>query len=91
MEVNNSLRFLSRGLLAAATAAACIALIPLAAQLGLLILGTAPNLRHPPSDLMGEAVGWSLDDLGSTVRDEIHSIEGISRTTSCAIAKPKVE
>ncbi len=33
----------------------------------------------------------SLDDLGSTVRDEIHSIEGISRTTSCAIAKPKVE
>ncbi len=33
----------------------------------------------------------SLDDLGSTVRDEIHSIEGISRTTSCTIAKPKVE
>ncbi len=33
----------------------------------------------------------SLDDLGSTVRDEIHSIEGISRTTSCAIARPKVE
>ncbi len=33
----------------------------------------------------------SLDDLGSTVRDEIHSIEGISRTTSCAIAKQKVE
>ncbi len=33
----------------------------------------------------------SLDDLASTVRDEIHSIEGISRTTSCAIARPKVE
>ena len=33
----------------------------------------------------------SLDDLGPTVRDEIHSIEGIARTTSCAIARPKSE
>ena len=65
MEVNNSLRFLSRGLLAAAIAAACIALIPLAAQLGLLILGTAPNPRHPPSDLMGEAVGWAIVGFGA--------------------------
>lgn len=30
----------------------------------------------------------SLDDLGPTVRDEIHSIEGIVRTTSCAVARP---
>ena len=30
----------------------------------------------------------SLDDLGPTVRDEIHSIEGIVRTTSCAVDRP---
>ena len=30
----------------------------------------------------------SLDDLGPTVRDEIHAIEGIVRTTSCAVARP---
>lgn len=30
----------------------------------------------------------SLDDLGPAVRDEIHTIDGIARTTSCAIARP---
>ena len=30
----------------------------------------------------------SLDDLGSAVRDGIHSIDGILRTTSCAVARP---
>ncbi len=30
----------------------------------------------------------SLDDLGPAVRDEIHPIEGIARTTSCAVARP---
>lgn len=30
----------------------------------------------------------SMDDLGPTVRDGIHSIDGISKTTSCAVARP---
>lgn len=30
----------------------------------------------------------SLDDLGPAVRDDLHSIEGIVRTTSCAVARP---
>lgn len=33
----------------------------------------------------------SLDDLGSAVRDGIHSIDGIARTTSCAVARPNSE
>ncbi len=37
-----------------------ILLIPISVWLGLLILGTDPNPRHPPIDLKGEAVGWSL-------------------------------
>ncbi len=65
MEANNSTISLSRGLLAAAIFAACIALIPLAAQVGLLVLGTDPNPRHPPSDLMGEAVGWAIVGFGA--------------------------
>lgn len=40
--------------------AICIAVVPLAANAGLLILGTDPNPRHPPGDLMGEAVGWAI-------------------------------
>ena len=40
--------------------AACIAVVPLAANAGLLILGIDPNPRHPPGDLMGEAVGWAV-------------------------------
>ncbi|MDA1220178.1 MAG: hypothetical protein O2909_12185 [Chloroflexi bacterium] len=38
----------------------CVAVIPLAVQFGLLILATNPNPRHPPSDLMGEAMGWAI-------------------------------
>ena len=38
----------------------CGAVIPLAANAGLLILGTDPNPRHPPGDLLGEAVGWAI-------------------------------
>ena len=33
----------------------------------------------------------SLDDLGAAVRGEIHSIDGIVRTTSCAVARPTSE
>ena len=40
--------------------AVCLAVIPLAANAGLLILGTEPNPRHPPADLLGEAVGWAI-------------------------------
>ncbi len=33
----------------------------------------------------------SLDDLGTAVREGIHSIDGIVRTTSCAVAQPASE
>lgn len=38
----------------------CLAMLPVVVQLGLLILATNPNPRHPPSDLMGEAMGWAV-------------------------------
>ncbi len=38
----------------------CVAMVPLAANAGLLILGIEPNPRHPPADIMGEAVGWAI-------------------------------
>ncbi len=78
MEANNSLRSVSLGLLAATIFAACIALIPLAAQLGLLILGTDPNPRHPPSDLMGEAIGWAIVGAGAGL---ISTVIGEALTT----------
>ena len=49
-----------KGILSIVIVAAGIAVIPLAAMLGLLILGTEPNPRHPPADLMGAAVGWGV-------------------------------
>ena len=39
---------------------ASLALIYLAANAGLLILGIEPNPRHPPRDLWGEALGWAI-------------------------------
>lgn len=66
MEVTSSFRSLSRGLLAAVLVAASIAVIIwLAPRLGLLILSTAPNPRHPPIDLLGEAVGWAIVGFGA--------------------------
>ena len=66
MEANNSLRSVSRGLLAVAIVAVSIAVILwLAPRLGLLILSTAPNPRHPPIDLLGEAVGWAIVGAGA--------------------------
>ena len=47
-------------LLSLAIVGACLASIPFAARVGLLILSTAPNPRHPPGDLLGEAVGWTI-------------------------------
>lgn len=49
-----------KGILSTVIVAAGLAAIPLAAMVGLLILGTDPNPRHPPSDLMGAAVGWGV-------------------------------
>ena len=49
-----------RGILWFAGGAASAGVIPLAALLGLLILGTDANARHPPGDVMGEAVGWAI-------------------------------
>lgn len=54
------MRGIAKGLLSLAIVAACLAVIPTAARVGLLILGTAPNPRHPPGDVMGEAVGWAI-------------------------------
>ena len=38
---------------------ACVAAIPGAANLGLLILEISPSPRHPPGDVLGEAIGWA--------------------------------
>ena len=54
--VKNSLKVL----LGAAVLAGCLAVILGAARAGLLILEASPNPRHPPSDLMGEALGMAI-------------------------------
>ena len=54
--VNNLLKVL----LGAAILAGSLGVILAAARAGLLILGTSPNPRHPPSDLMGEALGMAI-------------------------------
>ena len=38
----------------------CLASLLAAVQVGLLILATNPNPRHPPADLTGEAMGWAI-------------------------------
>ena len=38
----------------------CLASLPAAVRLGLLVLATNPNPRHPPADLLGEAMGWAV-------------------------------
>ncbi|HZA24146.1 MAG TPA: hypothetical protein VFA32_16345 [Dehalococcoidia bacterium] len=45
--------------------AAGVAVIYLAARVGLLFLYIAPNPRHPPLDLLGEAVGWAVVGAGA--------------------------
>ena len=51
---------ITKTLLSLAIVGVCLASIPFAARVGLLILSTAPNPRHPPGDLLGEAVGWTI-------------------------------
>lgn len=58
-----SLNNLNKSILWIVIVGACIAAVPLAANAGLLILETAPNPRHPPQDLLGEAVGWAVIGL----------------------------
>jgi len=48
------------GLFVLAVVAICIAVVPIAAQLGLLWLYIEPNPRHLPPVLTGEAVGWGV-------------------------------
>ena len=48
------------GLFALAIVAICIAVVPIAAQLGLLWLYIEPNPRHLPPVLTGEANGWGI-------------------------------
>jgi hypothetical protein len=55
-----NMRGIAKGLLSLAILAACLAVIPAAARVGLLILSIAPNPRHPSGDVMGEAVGWAI-------------------------------
>jgi len=49
-----------RGLASLGIVGVCLASLPAGVQLGLLILATNPNPRHPPSDLLGEAMGWAI-------------------------------
>ena len=51
---------IGRGLASLGIVGVCLAMLPAVVQLGLLILATNPNPRHPPSDLMGEAMGWAV-------------------------------
>jgi hypothetical protein len=55
-----NMKGIAKGLMSLVIVAACLAFIPVAARVGLLILSTAPNPRHPPADVMGEAVGWAI-------------------------------
>ena len=55
-----NMKGIAKGLMSLVIGAACLAFIPAAARVGLLILSTAPNPRHPPGDVMGEAVGWAI-------------------------------
>ncbi len=48
------------GLFVLAVVGICIAVVPIAAQLGLLWLYIEPNPRHLPPVLIGEAVGWGV-------------------------------
>ena len=48
------------GIVVLVVIAACIAVIPLSANLGLLFLYIEPNPRHLPPALLGEAIGWSI-------------------------------
>lgn len=48
------------GLFVLAVVAICIAVVPIAAQIGLLWLYIEPNPRHLPPVLTGEAVGWGV-------------------------------
>ena len=72
------MRVVVRGLLSLIVVAASVAGIYLAARVGLLFLYIAPNLRHPPGDLLGEAVGWAIIGAGAGA---ISSVIGETVTT----------
>jgi hypothetical protein len=55
-----NMKGIAKGLMSLVIVAACLAFIPVAARVGLLILSTAPNPRHPPADVIGEAIGWAI-------------------------------
>ena len=50
----------AKALIGTVVVAVCVAAIPLSSTLGLLILGTEPNPRHPPSEVQGAALGWAI-------------------------------
>lgn len=54
------MRSISIGLASLGIVGVCLAFLPAAVQLGLLVLATNPNPRHPPADLLGEAMGWAV-------------------------------
>ena len=72
------MNIIARGLLSLIIVAAAGAVIPAAARAGLLFLYIAPNPRHPPSDLLGEAVGWAIIGAGAGV---ISAVIGETLTT----------
>ncbi len=55
------MRVPAMGLLWTAILVVSIVAIPVAAKVGLLILETSPNLRHPPADMPCEAVRWVVN------------------------------
>ena len=54
------MKHIGRGLASLGIVGICLAMLPVVVQLGLLILATDPTPRHPPADLMGEAMGWAI-------------------------------
>jgi hypothetical protein len=54
------MRLIGIGLTSLGIVGVCLAALPAAVQLGLLVLATNPNPRHPPADLLGEAMGWAV-------------------------------
>jgi hypothetical protein len=59
-EKRGPMRLIGIGLKSLGIVGLCLAALPAAVQLGLLVLATNPNPRHPPADLLGEAMGWAI-------------------------------
>lgn len=59
----NSFTSVGRGLAGTAAVALCLASVPVASQLALLIFGIEPNPRHLPEVMTAEVTGWGVIGL----------------------------